>query len=137
MFKIGVSIGLVAIESTTESLVNLLSTADSACYAAKEKGRNCIHVHHEQDTVVAQQRGERQWIEKLNRALEENRFCLYAQKIVSIEENCDICHYEILLRLIDESGKIIAPGAFLPAAERYNLMPAIDRACYKYFFSWL
>lgn len=149
LFRIGVSIGLVAIDSTTENLTNLLSTADAACYAAKEKGRNCVHLYHKQDIVVAQQRGERQWIEKLNRALEENycldalpsepfgdatqfvggshRFCLYAQKIISIEENCAENHYEILLRLIDEKGKIIAPGAFLPAAERYDLMPAIDR----------
>ncbi len=127
VFRIGASIGLVAINSTTDNLSDLLSTADAACYAAKEKGRNCVHVYHQQDTIVAQQRGERRWIEKLNRALEENRFCLYAQKIVSIEEDCDSHHYEILLRLIDESGKLIAPGAFLPAAERYDLMPAIDR----------
>ncbi|MDJ0688790.1 MAG: EAL domain-containing protein [Xenococcaceae cyanobacterium MO_188.B32] len=127
VFRIGVSIGVVALESTTDNLVDLLSTADAACYAAKEKGRNCVYVYHQQDTVVSQQRGERQWIEKLNRALEENRFCLYAQKIISLEENCDRHHYEILLRLIDESGKLIAPGVFLPAAERYDLMPAIDR----------
>ena len=127
VFRIGVSIGVVAINSTVENLTNLLSKADAACYAAKEKGRNCIYVYHEQDVIVAQQRGERQWIEKLNRALEENRFCLYAQKIVSIAENCDRCHYEILLRLIDESEQLVAPGVFLPAAERYNLMPAIDR----------
>ena len=134
IFRIGVSIGLVTIDSTTANLTNVLSTADAACYAAKEEGRNCVHLYHEKDTVVAQQRGERQWIEKLNRALEENLFCLYAQKIISIEENRTQNHYEILLRLIDEPDrksekppKIIAPGAFLPAAERYDLMPAIDR----------
>lgn len=165
IFKIGVSIGLVTIDATTADLTSVLNTADAACYAAKEKGRNCVHLYHEQDIVVAQQRGERQWIEKLNRALEENlclgacsssadgaykllrkpqnstdrpsaglhRFCLYAQKIVSIADKRTQNHYEILLRLIDESvakgdrSKIIAPGAFLPAAERYDLMPAIDR----------
>ncbi len=134
IFRIGVSIGLVTIDSTTANLTNVLSTADAACYAAKEKGRNYVHLYHEKDTAVAQQRGERQWIEKLNRALEENLFCLYAQKIISIEEHRTQNHYEILLRLIDEPNrksekppKIIAPGAFLPAAERYDLMPAIDR----------
>ena len=134
IFRIGVSIGLVTIDATTANLTNVLSTADAACYAAKEKGRNYVHLYHEKDTAVAQQRGERQWIEKLNRALEENLFCLYAQKIISIEEHRTQNHYEILLRLIDEPDrksekppKIIAPGAFLPAAERYDLMPAIDR----------
>ena len=142
IFKIGVSIGLVAIDSTTTNLSNLLSTADAACYAAKEKGRNCVHLYHDRDTVVAQQRGERQWIEKLNRALEKNLFCLYAQKIVSIDDNYVQNHYEILLRLIDETHcetdlppKLIAPGAFLPAAERYNLMPAIDRWVIKTFLT--
>ena len=66
-------------------------------------------------------------MEKLNRALEENRFCLYAQKIIDLDSKYPHCHYEILIRLIGESGEIIAPGAFLPAAERYDLMPAIDR----------
>lgn len=127
VFNIGVSIGLVAIDSTTINLASLLNTADAACYAAKEKGRNCVHLYHEQDAVIARQRGERQWIAKINRALEKNLFCLYAQKIISIQENSDCDHCEILLRLIDESGKIIAPGVFLPTAERYDLMPAIDR----------
>ena len=126
VFRIGVSIGLVAVDSTTIDLDSLLNAADAACYVAKEKGRNCIHLYHEKDIIIAQQRGERRWISKINRALEENQFCLYAQKIISIEENDnrDLC--EILLRLIDDSGEIILPGTFLPAAERYDLMPAID-----------
>ncbi len=127
VFKIGASIGLVAIDSTTGNLTNLINTADAACYIAKEKGRNCVHLYHKQDAIVARQLGERQWVEKLNRALQENGFCLYTQKIVSIQENQNSCHYEILLRLIDESGKLILPGTFLPAAERYGLMAAIDR----------
>ncbi len=128
VFRIGVSIGLVEIKSTTENLTSLFSAADAACYVAKQQGGNYVHVCHEQDLVVAQHQGERRWIEKINLALEENRFCLYAQKIVAIdEENCDRCHHEILLRLIDESGNITLPGMFLPAAERYGLMPAIDR----------
>ena len=133
VFKIGVSIGLVAIDSSTEDIHSIVSYADSACYAAKELGGNCVHLYDERDLIVAQQRGERQWIQKLNRALEENRFCLYAQKIVSIEDNNTVnqieepAHYEVLLRLVGKSGQLISPGSFLPAAERYNLMPAIDR----------
>lgn len=129
-FRFGASIGLVAIKSTTENITSLLSTADAACYAAKEKGGNCVYLSHEEDTVIAQQRGERKWVEHLSRALEENRFCLYAQKIVAVDpEEADLqgCHYEVLLRLIDHTGRLISPGEFLPAAERYGLMPAIDR----------
>ena len=153
-FKIGVSIGLVAIDSNTGNLNSLLNTADAACYAAKEKGRNCVYFYHEHDTAIVRQRGERQWVAKINQALEKNLFldactrgqvlsggagshcfCLYAQKIISIEEKNDLPYYEILLRLIDESGKIIAPGVFLPAAERHDLMPAIDRWVVRTFFA--
>ena len=127
VFRIGVSIGLVEIKSTTENLTSLLSAADAACYVAKQQGGNYVHVCHEQDLVVAQHQGERRWIEQINLALENNHFCLYVQKIVAIEESCDFYHHEVLLRLREESGKITLPGAFLPAAERYGLMPAIDR----------
>ena len=146
IFKIGVSIGLVAIDSTTTNLASLLNKADAACYAAKES-RNCVHLYYE-DIIVAQQWGQRQWIAILNRALEEDlcldartydpaqhRFCLYAQKIVNLKDNGDRTHYEILLRLIGESEEIIVPGAFLPAAERYDLMPAIDRWVVTTFFA--
>ena len=149
IFRIGVSIGLVEIKSTTSNLASLLGSADAACYAAKQRGGNHVHLYHEADLVVARQRGEKQWIEKLNRALEENRFRLYAQKIVAIEpkeaevssqiaeskNSYPSCHYEVLLRLLDESDKLIAPGVFLPAAERYGLMPAIDRWVISTFFA--
>ena len=140
VFRIGVSIGLVAIDSDIDNLASLLKKADAACYAAKQKGRNNVYIYREHNTEIAQQRKATQWVEKLNRALEENRFCLYAQKIVSLrnyigEQTRDISqqqctndiHYEILLRLIDDSGELISPGAFLPAAERCDLMPEIDR----------
>ena len=148
VFRIGASIGLIAVDASTQDLPSLLGKADSACYVAKELGGNCVHIYDEQDAIVVQQQGQRQWVEKLNRALEENRFCLYAQKIVAIEKSSQVfcgndkrkdydrafssqhlnnCHYEILLRLVDDSGNLIAPGLFLPAAERYGLMPAIDR----------
>ena len=136
VFRIGASIGLIAVDARTQDLDSLLSQADSACYVAKALGGNCAHIYNKQDAIVAQQLGERQWLEKLNQALEENRFCLYTQKIVSVEDNSsDVshsqhpnnCHYEVFLRLIDDSGNLVAPGSFLPAAERYGLMPAIDR----------
>ena len=136
VFRITISVGLVEIKSTTEGLTSLLTSADAACYVAKQQGGNYVHLCQEQDSFVARQKGERRWIEKINRALEENSFRLYAQKIISIEPNStvninnilssDRHHHEILLRLYDESG-ITTPGIFLPAAERYGLMPAIDR----------
>ncbi|MDJ0592710.1 MAG: EAL domain-containing protein [Pleurocapsa sp. MO_226.B13] len=133
VFQIGVSIGLVAIDSTTEDLASVLTKADAACYAAKERGRNCVHLYRHQDSIVAPQSEERQWIEKLNRAFEDNLFCLYAQKIVSLQDHGDRFNYEILLRLLDKfdnnngKARLVNPGTFFPTAERYDLMPAIDR----------
>ena len=141
VFRIGVSMGLIEINSLTVDLTSLLSSADAACYAAKQRGGNHVHVCREPDVLIAKQRGERQWVEKINCALEENNFQLYAQKIIPIDaewsagHNSDRHHQEILLRLKDKSGKIIMPGSFLPAAERYGLMPAIDRWVISTFFA--
>ena len=135
VFAIGVSIGLAEINSLTDNLDILVNSADAACYAAKARGGNCVHIYHHSDTELSRQRGERQWIATLNRALSENHFCLYAQKIISIKDSTENNCYEILIRLRDEQGQIILPGAFIPAAERYNLMPAIDRWLIDYFFT--
>ena len=126
-FSIGVSIGVIEITSITEDLTSLMSAADAACYAAKQKGRNCVHVYHHNDTELSQQLGEIQWITRLNQALKENHFCLYSQKIISLQDNAARNHYEILLRLCDQPGQLILPSAFIPTAERYNLMPTLDR----------
>ena len=134
IFRIGVSIGLVEIQPTTGQLSNLLNSADAACYVAKKQGGNHVHLCHDRDSIVVRQQGERQWVERINHALEDNHFRLYAQKIAPIQKNLafadssgDRLHCEILLRLSDRVGNITLPGAFLPAAERYGLMPAIDR----------
>lgn len=124
-FKIGVSIGLVPITSTTPSLNELLKEADAACYLAKDKGRNRIHVYHTDDTEIAKRHGEMQWVERLYHALDNDHFCLYAQSIVPLSKESK-CHYEILIRMTDKQGGIVPPDAFLPAAERYNLIPRID-----------
>ena len=135
-FKISVSIGLVAITETTPSVIELLKDADAACYMAKEKGRNRIHVYHAEDSEMVQRHGEIQWVERLHKALEEDRFLLYAQIIISLDCSAEK-HYEILLRMIDEKGDIILPGIFLPAAERYNLMSKIDRWVIEHAFGLL
>ncbi len=124
-FKVGVSIGLVAITEITADLSELLKHADAACYMAKDQGRNRIHVYHENDADLAYRHGEIQWVERINQALEEDRFCLYAQTIMPFDERQGT-HYELLLRMIGEKGQIIVPGAFLSAAERYGLIIKLD-----------
>ncbi|MFI3220551.1 MAG: EAL domain-containing protein [Methylococcales bacterium] len=126
-FSIGVSIGLSVINKTSGSAVNLFKEADAACYAAKDKGRNRIHVYSPDDEDLALREGEMQWVEKIRLGLENNSFCLYGQPIVLISREDEGLHFETLIRYRDESGRIIPPNAFLPAAERYGLAPAIDR----------
>jgi diguanylate cyclase (GGDEF)-like protein/PAS domain S-box-containing protein len=124
--QIGVSIGIVPVEAASESVATAMSAADVACYVAKDLGRNRIHVYEEGD--AAERHQEMQWVARINRALEEERFELYYQPIVPIgPEQGHWPHYELLLRMRDEQGQIVAPTAFIPAAERYNLMPGLDR----------
>ena len=136
VFKVGVSIGLVPITPVTRNLTELMKQADAACYMAKDKGRNRIHVYDTEDLEIALRHGEMQWATRINQALEEDLFCLYAQPIVPI--NSDVSkHYELLIRMNDEDGQIIPPGAFLPAAERYNLINRIDRWMVEHAFEAL
>jgi len=128
IFVIGASIGLVPITRQCCSLVDVISAADSACYEAKELGRNCIHIATPDDAKLQQKRGEMQWLGKLTKALEDEEFRLYIQPIVALDENNDeLEHYEVLIRLLDKDLNIIPPMAFLPPAERYGFMPKIDR----------
>ncbi|OKH25557.1 histidine kinase [Hydrococcus rivularis NIES-593] len=135
IFTIGASIGLVAIDADAKDLNDILSAADAACYAAKGNGRNCIRVYRTDDRDLVRQRGERQWIARITQALEENRFRLHCQKIVSVTRASRRYHYEVLLRLVDETGELVSPMAFIPAAERYDLMPAVDRWVISTFFA--
>jgi diguanylate cyclase (GGDEF)-like protein/PAS domain S-box-containing protein len=127
-FAIGVSIGLVAINRKTVSTSAVLSAADLACYAAKNKGRNRVQVYQPGDRELIKQHGETQWVVEINQALEDNRFRLYSQPIVHLLNSpTTSTHCEILLRLQLQTGQLVSPMAFIPAAERYNLMHAIDR----------
>ena len=135
VFTIGVSIGLVEINKNTESVAALLSMADTACYAAKNNGRNRVHTYCIDDESIVQQQGEMQWVGRITQALEENRFCLYHQPIVSLQPTQSKGeHYEVLLRL-QENGQLIPPMAFIPAAERYNVMNLVDRWVIKTLFA--
>ncbi|MEO1400324.1 MAG: EAL domain-containing protein [Cyanobacteria bacterium J06635_1] len=124
-FSIGVSIGLVTLDDDGQSLVDVMSAADVACYAAKESGRNRVHIYQLNDAELAQKRNERQWSLRIKEALTQGRFCLH-QQLIQATQSTEI-HQEILLRMVDEQGSLILPGAFMPAAERYGLMPEIDR----------
>jgi diguanylate cyclase (GGDEF)-like protein/PAS domain S-box-containing protein len=138
-FAVGVSIGVVEISSDTSNRTEVFAAADSACYAAKEKGRNRVSTYQSSDAEMTQRRNEMHWVTRLNNALQENRLVLYYQPYLALGSvPAKALHIEILLRLIDEEGQLVQPGQFLPAAERYGIMPAIDRwvistvfSCYK------
>jgi len=125
-FEIGVSIGVIAINADNCEIAQVLSAADIACYAAKDSGRNRVHVFEPSDEMVSERYGQMHWTARISKALEEHRFQIYQQPIVGASDQSRN-HLEILLRMIDENGKIIPPGAFMPAAERYGIMPEIDR----------
>ena len=136
-FRLGVSIGVVPITVDNEDVAALLSAADSACAAAKEAGRNRIHSFQENDIDLMRRRREMQWAARINNALEDNRFELFRQTIKPLQTEEDGAHYEILLRMRDETGGIIAPGLFIEAAERYSITPRIDRWVITNAFRWL
>ncbi|WP_122377113.1 EAL domain-containing protein [Pseudomonas caricapapayae] len=127
-FMTTVSIGLVHLGDIPATLEGSLSAADMACYMAKERGRNRVQVYSVDDLTLSMRFGEMAWIQRLHMAMDENRFCLYAQEIASISgEGDEVRHIEILLRLRDESGRMVVPDNFIPAAERYGLMTTLDR----------
>jgi diguanylate cyclase (GGDEF)-like protein/PAS domain S-box-containing protein len=128
-FVTTVSIGLVHVSTTPTTLEASLRAADMACYMAKEKGRNRVQVYHDNDSELSTRFGEMAWIQRLHMALEDNRFCLYSQEIASLSRDPENNHghVEILLRLRDESGRMILPDSFIPAAERYGMMTTLDR----------
>jgi len=132
-FVIGGSIGQTSISRLNNNSIEILRNADTACYVAKDKGRNRIHIF-EESSEIAKHQGEMKWVSRINQALEENRFVLYRQKIVPFDiSKCD--HYEILLRMIDEEGSLVLPGPFISAAERYDLMNTIDKWVIRKTFS--
>jgi diguanylate cyclase (GGDEF)-like protein/PAS domain S-box-containing protein len=128
VFDVGASIGVVPITRESHDLIDVLSAADIACYAAKDRGRNCVHLYRAGDQVIARRRGEMQWLPRIQAALDQDRFALYLQSIGATgaqEEPAEI--REFLTRMLSPVGDLIPPMAFIPAAERYDLMPRIDR----------
>jgi diguanylate cyclase (GGDEF)-like protein len=138
-FAVGVSIGLVAITKDSGNSANVLSAADTACYAAKDKGRNRVQVYSPDDREMAERHGEMHWVARIAMAFEKERFQLYYQPIVPISGKTpkEEQHFEILLRMLDEDNQLVPPGSFIPAAERYNLMAEIDRWVVRNALNWL
>ncbi|HYB32454.1 MAG TPA: EAL domain-containing protein [Steroidobacteraceae bacterium] len=137
VFRLGASIGVVPITADNEDVASILSAADSACAAAKESGRNRVHSFAENDIELMRRRREMQWAARINAALEEGRFELFRMMIQPLQRVETGAHYELLLRLKDETGRIVAPNDFIAAAERYGITPAIDRWVIENAFRWL
>lgn len=136
-FPLGVSIGVVAISDSGDTLSDLLRKADAACYMSKELGRNQVHLYQPDDTEAAKRSGEMQWVAYIEDALARNRFRLFTQPIVPVNAAPgEQAQHEILVRLEYGKDSLVAPGTFIPAAERYNLMPAIDRWVVSHVIAW-
>ena len=137
-FKIGASIGVVEINHQSKDIANVMATADTACYSAKDGGRNRIHIAEEHDSDIQNRRGEMQWVSKIAQALENNKFELHYQSIFPLKvEHEKSFGIELLVRMISDEGELIPPGAFIPAAERYNLMVQLDQWVVNHAFEWL
>jgi len=138
IYEVGVSIGLVPIDEYCSDLTDVLSAADSACYVAKDHGRNRVHVYVKDDAELAKHHGTMRWMQKIQKALNRSDFQLYFQPIqASSGYKDDIWHVEILIRMLKSSGELILPKVFIPAAERYHLMVDIDRWVIKNTFQHL
>ncbi len=124
-FRIGMSAGVVPITADSPDTAELLKQADAACYAAKEEGRGRVRVLREGDAGITRMSREMAWVERLERALEEDRFLLYGQRIQPLREGLT-GRIEVLLRKLGSDGRLIPPGEFLPAAERFGIASRID-----------
>jgi diguanylate cyclase (GGDEF)-like protein/PAS domain S-box-containing protein len=136
-FESGASIGIVPINELTSSLSEVMSSVDAACYEAKNQGRNRIQVFKPDDAEYVKHRAETSWIQKIKKAIKNDSFELYFQEIQAINVSYPTPRsIEILVRLND-GGKIISPDSFIPAAERYNMMPLIDEWVISHTFDFL
>lgn len=137
-FNVGASIGLVAVDGVLDTVGRLLAAADTACYAAKDQGRNRIQVWRAEDDELARRHGEMEWVSRIHEALENGRFELHAQRIAAIQtDGGNAGHFEILLRMRDREGRLVPPANFIPAAERYGLMHLLDRWVVSNVLQWL
>lgn len=135
-FRIGASIGLVMVDKVWPNQKTLMQAADSACYAAKNAGRNRVHLYHHADYAQDTRRTEVEWASRIELAIEENQFILFCQRIMPLNAD-DGVHGEVLIRWNDMDGNVVLPDTFLPAAERYHMASRVDHWVIKNVFNWL
>lgn len=133
-YRVGASIGLVPITIDSSSEASVLKAADSACFAAKDSGRNRVHTWLDTDTTMLERKGEMRWANRIERAIDDDKFVLYSQQIAPLSHAATRAHCEILVRMRGPGDTIIPPGAFLPAAERYHLASRLDRWVVSHVF---
>ena len=132
-YTISASLGVVLLDRPGLTLADVLAHADAACYMAKDHGRNRVHFYSEQDDETVRRRGEMEWANRLRWVIEEGRLLLDYQEVLPLQgqpaqgRGPEGPHIELLIRLRDEDGRVVMPGAFLPAAERYGMIPLLDR----------
>nr|WP_086939274.1 EAL domain-containing protein [Thaumasiovibrio occultus] len=136
-FNFSASIGIRLIDQTAGSPQQVHAQADTACYAAKDEGRNRLHIYHPDDEELKRRELEMVYVNRIHDALDEKRFELYAQQILPVAQDSSCHHYEILVRMRDRNGEMANPGVFLPSAERYNLAHLIDRYVIEHTLAWL
>lgn len=137
VFESSVSIGVAPITENSGTLADLMRSVDSACYIAKDMGRNRVHILSDDDTAVAERQGELQWVHGIKQAIKEDRIVLFVQRILSLNPDYTETHYEVLMRMKSEDGKLVPPMAYIPAAERYDLMPSLDRHVIRKAFGYI
>ncbi len=139
-FRVGLSIGLVPVDRRWQTTAAIQQAADTACYAAKEAGRNRVHTWFDTDVAMRERQFETQWVTRIEHALDEDDFVLYAQRLTPLRGEHDPArgvHAEVLLRMRQDDGPLVAPGAFLPAAERFHLASRIDRWVLRNVVAWM
>lgn len=137
-FRVGASIGVVPLDGRWESAQAAQQAADGACFVAKDEGRGRVHIYVELDKAIIEQHGQMQWATRLQQAIDENRFELFAQPIMSVGEHIEQgLHFEVLLRLRESDGSLVLPGVFMTSAERFGLAPQVDRWVVNHVFEWM
>lgn len=126
-FRIGTSIGLVPLDNRWKDVSDAVQAADVACYAAKDAGRNRVHVWFDSDENINNRTADMKWATRLERAIDDDQFLLYSQKIDCLSKTDGGVHAEVLLRMYDDDRNLKLPGIFLSAAERFHLATRIDR----------
>ncbi len=137
-FPLAASAGMVKIINNAQTAEALMKSAEAACYAAKEAGRNRVHIFQEHDTKLTERDDVIRWVSKLNQAIDQDRLMLRCQRIEPVDPASGLKpHYEILIAIEDENGEFIPPGSFMQAAERYNRMHAVDRWVISNTLDWM